>query len=211
MEPTGRMRLSLRRFTFRPDQTRPEGWGRGSHHACPASDWGCDASVDLEDFITARWDDSPGYGKVMMQVPLRRRPGKRDPRWPPDCAKCGEPFPRGAQWQVNQVQEFRRSDTGEIVYSRGHSDAAVAGALYDVWWGRYLGKDGRENVGDDGISLGAICPNGALWQVDHEASGGGRWTRTGDPRRPETLTVSPSIMAGDYHGFLQGGRFTNSI
>jgi hypothetical protein len=208
LEPTGRARLALRRFTFSPSEHRPEGTGRGGWHACPQSKYGCNATVDLDDFIRLRFKEEGDYGRVLLEVPKGRRPGHRDPRWPTVCDACAEPFPAGAHWQVNQTEEYERADGGlEYV----HSYAGPPGALLHLRWGWNMSRDGQRNMGADGISLGAYCPNGMLWQVDHEATGGGRWTRTGDPRDPPSLTVSPSIVAGDYHGFLQAGRFTDSL
>lgn len=86
----------------------------------------------------------------------------------------------------------------------GEGGVAPPGMLLDAHW--YPCEPGP-----DGIKLMAALPNGLLWCVDGQATGGGGWTRTGDPRQPETLTCSPSIVAGDYHGFLQGGRFTDDL
>ena len=139
----------------------------------------------------------------MLGVVKRLHPPHSDMRWPVVCERCGVPFLRDDEWQVNQAQVYHRSDTGEEVVTRGYHERSAAGALLDLWWRHGMKtQDGQGYVGADGISLGAFCPNGFLWEVDGEASRGGRWTRTGDPRDPETLTVSPSIVAGDYHGFL---------
>lgn len=211
-------RLSLRRFTFSIDEEGP----RPAHRNCPAGTSGCDASVMLDDQIQELMEEQPDGYRVLREVPEEKRPGHDDPRWPTVCAQCGEPFVEGDEWQVNQNGLFVRSDNDALVAFRGYGDISFAGALYDMWWRKgytILRDDGtrRGFVGPDGISLCAICPNGLPWEVDGPATGGGGWTRTGDPRRPETLTVQPSIIAGKpgapgtYHGFLQNGAFTAHI
>jgi hypothetical protein len=201
LEPTGRVRLSLRRFTFA---------GRGRD--CPARSYGHGASVELDVELPLRiHTDEDGF-RYIEQVPKRQCPGRRDPRWPKLCAQCGEPFLPGDEWQVNQAEIYTRSDNGALIAFRGHGDKAAAGALFHCWWLEgAMGGVREAKPGPDGIILTAICPNGCEWIVDGEATGGGHWTRTGDARQPETLTVTPSIIAGDYHGFLQNGRFTDDL
>ena len=54
------------------------------------------------------------------------------------------------------------------------------------------------------------------WPVDAPSSGGGHWTRSGDPRACN-ITASPSIAIGEpgkpgfYHGFLRAGVLTDHI
>lgn len=208
LERTGRVGISLRRYAR--DEADPCPLERGYHDAATGILW-------KEKLRLRRWRD--GYF-TMRPVPKSRWPGRRDKRWPTHCA-CGYRFKASDTWQVNQAEEHRRSDTRKLVCFRGYGDSSMAGALYDSWWLHdYTVKcsDGsiRGFVGPDGIALVAICPNGAAWNVDGPARDNGvaqpgGWSRTGDPRKPETLTVSPSIIASDYHGFLQAGRFTDSI
>lgn len=208
LEPTGQAALGLRRFTF--------GASSDGGADCPMKEkWGHDASVVLDDVrfgvVWSRSED--GYVSQEMP-PAELVPSRDDPRWPATCESCGEPFPENATWQYYAADEYQRSDGG-MVLARGSGlqQKEMGGALYDAQW--LHGTAGRTfyDVRDrgDGIVLIAICPNGSPWVVDGKATGGGFWERTGDPRRPETLTVSPSIVAGDYHGFLQGGRFTAHI
>jgi hypothetical protein len=55
------------------------------------------------------------------------------------------------------------------------------------------------------------------WMVDAPSTSGGHWHRDGDPRDPPSLTVSPSIAAGEpgtpgyYHGHLQAGQLTGHL
>lgn len=218
LEPLGTVRLSLRRFTF---AVAPGDVEHADHRDCPESTSGHDATVWLDDVLPLKFDDHDDGYRTMAGVPVKKRPLHTDRRWPQLCDACGQPFRRGDQWQVNQAEQYRRSDTGETVEMRHHPGRDLAGALYDAWWlhnyTRVVNGESRGFVGPDGIALVAVCPNGFPWEVDGPATGGGGWTRTGDPRQPETLTVSPSIVAGrpgepsTYHGFLRGGVFTPHI
>lgn len=200
LEPTGRGRVGLRRFTFS---------GRG--HDCPKrKDGGHDASKLTRRFASAPWTKDADGHVSLKGVPRKLVPSRSSASWPRKCSACGGPFGRGAEWQSFWALEYVRGDTGEKVYMRNVHGREYAGALMHVPWYEGAGREWHK-VQDrgDGIILGAVCPNGALWVIDAEATGGGFWERTGDPRNPSTLTVSPSILAGDYHGFLQGGRFTD--
>jgi hypothetical protein len=53
----------------------------------------------------------------------------------------------------------------------------------------------------DGICLMVKLPDGTDWMADD-----GRWVRTGDPRKPETLTIRESIRSPRYHGFVTKGK-----
>ena len=53
-----------------------------------------------------------------------------------------------------------------------------------------------------------VCPNGEVWCIDRKSSNGDGWQVTGD--WPD-ITCQPSIVAGDYHGFLRGGEFTPDL
>jgi hypothetical protein len=228
------VRLSVRRYT-NGLSTKGGVWEPESkaHRACAAATEfvyesgekyldGCDAAVNLGIEIPLRIRTEPDGYQVMLEVPRAKRIAVADPRWPEVCAKCGEPFKRGDHRQWNQAEVYVRGDNGEEVAFRGYADKSMAGALYDAWWlheRRVVDAQGveRRYVGPDGIALVAICPNGLAWEVDGPASGGGGWARTGDPRHPETLSVSPSIIAGKpgapgtYHGFLQSGSFTAHV
>jgi hypothetical protein len=139
-----------------------------------------------------------------------------DPGWPAACAS-GYRFVDGDARQAWQELLYVRADSGEryTVHPDSYPPGVrqvTAGASYDAWW---YPADWR---GPDGFALVVVCP-GSLhhtWSVDMPATGGGRWTRSGDPRRAE-VTASPSIAIGDpakpsyYHGFLQGGVLTDHI
>jgi hypothetical protein len=229
LERTGTVALSLRRFSFGIEVGEEP---RLAHRGCPSREpsestpgyvyrQGCDASAELGIEVPLEtYTDDDGY-LLMSPVPEHAQPGHDDPRWPVACSICGGAFLADDVWQVNQAEVYIRSDTGERVAFRGYGDKRFAGALFDAWWLKgklgevqaraVAGVEGAKTtmVGADEIALVAICPNGGAWGVDGPGTGGGSWTRTGDPRQPETLSVSPSIVCGDYHGFLQAGRFTD--
>lgn len=143
--------------------------------------------------------------------------GVGDEEFPTVCPWCGHEFTDEAKHQTNVVRLYERADTGEYVALQGpngEGGQGPAGMLFHSDWNP--GGDFRDRYGD-GINLMAVCPNGAIWHVDGPARSGGNvttpeaWARTGDPRNPPTLTVTPSIIAGDYHGFLTAGKFTASL
>jgi hypothetical protein len=88
---------------------------------------------------------------------------------------------------------YRRVDTGEL-HILG---AAPVGAMWYASWLVGLEKYDRGS----GEVLVVRTPGGD-WVVDGPSNTGGHWTRTGVP--PE-VTASPSIICGDYHGFLVKG------
>ncbi|MCK1583288.1 hypothetical protein IVB03_27925 [Bradyrhizobium sp. 168] len=53
-----------------------------------------------------------------------------------------------------------------------------------------------------------VCPNGEIWCIDRKSSNGDGWQVTGEW---PNITCSPSIIAGDYHGWLRNGEFTPDI
>lgn len=200
LEPTGDVQLSLRRYISEED--------RGP---CPHGDY-CQAMIPFSREKMRLKEEPDGWHTLESYDDLK--PADDDSRWPLACSRCGRDFKDGATRQLFQAEVYKRSDTGEEVTVRGYGGIELAGALYDGWWlhGRkVVDKQGRTRgyTGEDGIALIAICPNGGAWQVDGPSGNGNGWTRTGDPRKPETLSVTPSIVAGDYHGFLTGGSFTD--
>jgi hypothetical protein len=123
-------------------------------------------------------------------------------------------------WAHTIQEVFTRADDHQERLLHWNADHptipnAEPGALWSALWMR---DSARVNPGkpDDSIWLAARCPSisggyGNDWQVDAAASGGGFWTRTGDPRNPPSLSVTPSIQTGDYHGFLTQGVFTDHV
>jgi hypothetical protein len=119
-----------------------------------------------------------------------------DPRWPKVCDGCGAPFVNEDTWQVFVDALYTRSDTGAATTLR----EAAPGAIWDAWWmpDKYKNKA-------DGLCLTCKLPNGYDWMIDggsQQSPEPGAWQRNGTPPK---LTVSPSILAADYHGWLRDG------
>lgn len=128
---------------------------------------------------------------------------KGDPRWPALCP-CGYAFTDEDRWQVWYEPIYVAAVTGAEWQLR----SLPPGALFDATW---LPDTYR---GEDGIALAVLCPPAGEWNTwfaDGPASSGGHWQRTGNPRQPETLSISPSISIrapgtpGHYHSFLGSG------
>lgn len=85
--------------------------------------------------------------------------------------------------------------------------------MLDAFW--------HARKGPDGIALVVVLPpakedtRSNWWHVDGPSRNNGEpgpgWTRTGDPRNPPSLSVSPSILTDGYHGFLTAGVLTDSL
>jgi hypothetical protein len=120
-----------------------------------------------------------------------------DPRWPSHCA-CGYAYRWDDQWQHNLERLYSGALDGKLYTLR---DAPVGAMWFAPWY--------SDNFkGDDGRCLVVKTPGGD-WIVDSVASGGGRWTRTGEPPH---VTASPSILIhghgtqAGYHGWLRDGQ-----
>jgi hypothetical protein len=147
-----------------------------------------------------------------LATDLYAEPVHDDPRWPTECGKgCGYQFTEEDNWQVWISEVMRRADNGEervLHWSMIPLNIPTVepGGMWNAEWMRGRGWTNPDKPDDD-IFLMVRCPSisgsyGNDWGVDHRASSGGYWTRTGDPRNPPTLSVTPSIQTGDYHGFL---------
>ena len=207
LENTDRCRFGLRRYSSTAGNT-----------------WTCQSGWHEATRVTA---EGPAVYKPVAAAEHREHEvGRRtlvasldtphdDPRWPVTCdAGCGYRFAEDDHWQDTQHQLYQRTDTGALLTLRD----APPGASWDAWWMPDYWR------GPDGIALMVKCPNGHEWHVDSEASNCTRkgephecWVRHGDPRQAN-LTVDKngdtcaagagSILAGDYHGFLQAGVLT---
>lgn len=123
------------------------------------------------------------------------------------------------------LHRYHRPDTGEVFDRLGD---CPPGAMWDAHWmvkGDGYAADGGYVLGglheQDGRFLVVRLPNGRDWCIDSRASNCTLpqdnvhrcWVRHGEP---PNLTVDKngvtcaagagSIQAGDYHGFLRGGR-----
>lgn len=188
VEPNGKAVRSLRRFSNGSVGGRcPYIAGEYSYHT---------ASVDIGE-NAATWNHTD-HGKVVALIPPESYPN--DPRWPTQC-ECGYIFIDDDHWQVNQEPIYESKDGRTAWILPSHGRRPTPGAMFDTFWRPELQKD-------DGWAISVVCPNSAVWCIDSQATSGGFWTREGTP---PNLTVSPSIVAGDYHGFLQGGVLTAGI
>lgn len=190
LSPTGRYRVSLRRYV------------RGGSDRCGGPIGVHEASVEI---ATEEHVARPMSGETGL-IP------DDDPRWPNACAHCGHAFAKDDPRQVNFDELHARSDGGAETTLRD----APPGAMWDAVWmpdackvdGRYLIvrlPNGRDWCIDDEASNCTRKGDAA-----HKC-----WVRHGDP---PNLTVDKngntcsagagSILAGDYHGFLRNGVLT---
>lgn len=185
---------------------RGEHWlwaSEGEQGSCPASPWG------------------DHHGRVKIgEAPLVEGKsggyvGTFDPPavgWPTKCAFCDFVFTGSARRSVN-VDRIYVSVDGRPWTLRGpngEGGSGPPGMMFHQDWmsGRWTDRFG------DGINLTAVCPDGTVWNVDGPAYNHGvqtpnAWSRTGDPRVPGSVSVTPSIDCGaSYHGWLTAGSFT---
>lgn len=159
---------------------------------CPVYKYGHEASIPLDD------------GVKHLNEGIRDLSGDihphDDPLWPKVCKHCWYIFQPEDQWQLQTEHIYKRTDTG----AWGTLRDVPVGAMWNAEWMPWKGPDGR--------SLVVRCPNFQDWLIDHEASGGGHWERTGEP---PNITVTPSISIGidpnRYHGFLTAGVLTDDV
>lgn len=118
-------------------------------------------------------------------------------------------------------QEYKRLDTGETAYKYPWEFGPGAMWFADI---SYMdGSDYLWNNEDAHGRLHVVCPNGRHWDIDSRCSNCTLpndhvhrcWVCHGEP---PNITVDKqgvtcaagagSILAGDYHGFLRNGEFT---
>jgi hypothetical protein len=195
--PNGRARVGLRRYSKR--------YGRGT---CPSAGYYHNAIFYIGEIAANRSEPDKDGDRVWSFGGPHEVP-HIDGRWPKLC-DCGYEFAEFDDWQVWHDPLYQRTDTGEKMTTRD----AKPGAMWDAWW--YPWK------GPDGLSLMVRLPNGHDWCIDGRANNCTMpqdtehrcWVRHG---KPPVITVDKngltcaagagSILSGDYHGFLRGGRF----
>lgn len=189
VEDTGYADIHLRRFTFTDK----------APVACTASYGHTAQSPALARVEQQRSHE--GYLTVVDPYDYAENPA-----WPTACEVCGYAFRPEDEWQVNQEAIYKRPDTGE----EWPQKALPVGAMFDAFW--------MPTKGPDGIALAVVLPppapdsRGHVWFPDHPSSSGGAWTRTGDPKAvPPTVDCNPSILTGDYHGYLRLGVLTDPV
>jgi len=202
IEPSGRARLSLRRYAAADCPAAPK---RGYHNA--------EATL----FEVDEWLEPSGDSdrKVFRHDGPQRREevpvGHRD-RWPARCA-CGYAFVESDTWQIFSESLYRRTDSGEIVTLRD----APAGAM---WWLTWMEGFFHPQLGTSPL---CVMTPGGEWIIDSRCS---NCTMPDDYNQerhhcwiahglPPDVTVDKagitcgagagSIQAGSYHGFLRNG------
>lgn len=186
VEPTGKAIVSMRRSAQAEEGCEhPEHEGRYGYHS---------KSVELGEDFDVRWTEEAD-GRFVASIDPEEF--AEDPRWPTHC-DCGYEFKAEDGIQVVQEPIMESADGRRAFTSPAYGRKPTPGAMFETYWRPALRKE-------DGRAISAVCPNGEVWCIDEEASSGGFWERTGEP---PNLTVTPSIVAGDYHGHLTAGSFT---
>lgn len=136
--------------------------------------------------------------------------------WPVKCDWCNYKFSEDDEWQIYTDLLWCRKDTGQLVTIKDTNK--LEGAMYYAWW-----KKDSPRYAPAG-PLYAICPGGHPWNIDGRASNCGKpddnvhrcWIRHGEPpditvdKNGNTCSAGAgSIQAGNYHGFLRNGYFTD--
>lgn len=188
VEPTGKSLRTLRRYQRGEDP-------------CPGQRDYHQAIVEVGDDFDTIWSTQE-YNGVQHRHVAAIDPAEYhdDPRWPTFC-ECGYEFKDTDHWQVNQEPIYASADGRRAWTSPAYGRKPTPGAMFEIFWRPELRKE-------DGHALAVVCPDGAVWEIDAQATSGGYWTRDGDPPK---LTVTPSIQTPEYHGFLKDGVLTASL
>lgn len=143
--------------------------------------------------------------EVLEDVGFNDMPDAPTGGWPTRCAECGVAMDYEADGLTYSRSGWSMWRNEEGTEHR-HQHEFGPGAMYVATW---LGEG--DYVGPDGRSLGVVLPPGGVgdhWLIDGPAGNGGHWVRTGEA---PVLTVTPSILSPNYHGFLRGGVLTDSL
>lgn len=180
-----------------------------------------------------------GYHRAVRNVGPPRPPDFEDAPpsvqrgWDGACSHCGE---ESIPWEATDSEGDHLTLSfalNERVWSTSSGKLEPGG----VYWNKHHRSDDDENYPNGycpgrwtncpGRHLVVILPNGHTWDVDSRASNCTLpedrthrcWVRDSD--NLETMTVGKggntcaagagSILAGDYHGFLQNGWLTASL
>ncbi len=192
IEPTGQVRVSLRRYT---DNARPCPLNSSNYSYHQAFQFLCDEPTEK---------DEQGHGQ-------KPAPSHDDSHWPRACA-CGYEFQEDDQWQRFTDDIYVRKDTGEETALRN----APPGAMWYAWWAdQFQVPQGEHNLavktpgGEwqiDSQSSNCTMPDDRRQEHHH------CWIRHGEP---PNITVDKngvtcqagagSIQANHWHGFLRNG------
>jgi hypothetical protein len=119
-----------------------------------------------------------------------------DPRYPTHCA-CGYEFqPADEHYSVGRII-YKRPDAPDQLMLQGN---LPPGAMLWSDWKHSKGSIYHEQRGG-GPHLHVMTPGG-MWDLDSIASNGPGWKWSGTP---PNVTALPSIITGDYHGWLRDG------
>jgi hypothetical protein len=122
-----------------------------------------------------------------------------DIHWPVACA-CGYLFKPSDEWQWNQHRLYRRPGSKQG-FTLAH---APVGAIWTADWMQWDGPDGH--------SLVVQTPGGEWWidgpSGNNDGTRGPSWTRQGVP---PAITVRPSILMPNFHGFLTNGILSDVV
>jgi hypothetical protein len=187
IEPTTRVRMSLRRYQFSTSE------GGNVVQNCPVHGYH-NASVVIGE------DEAVNMPRVHDGQAVHGDNWPHDdPRWPTKC-DCGHEFDAADNWQFNPDTLYRRADTGELMTEK----SAPAGAMRHAEW--LSGFKSGYVAGSDGRFLQCKLPDGIWWTIDGPATNEPinqvGWTRTGEV---PNITARPSIATPGYHGFLTAG------
>lgn len=179
LEPTNRYQRFARRYSFE-NSAAPK---------CPLFSW---HSVVVPLGIDVIEDHNQAIVYCDGAIPVAMLDGVHFP----ERCQCGYVFAQEDHRQVGHHVIMRDAASGLELPLRD----APAGAMWHAPW--MLGFHEHNRANDPKGSLIVRLPNRIDWNVDGPASNGPGWTRTGVPPH---VTAEPSILAGDYHGFLRAG------
>jgi len=112
-----------------------------------------------------------------------------------------QPFyydPLGEFAAYNAAHPDRKNWRAEPMFTAPPADPNARGFLSPHYWRDWAAKR---------APIAVVCPNGEEWEIDRWSSNGDGWTVTGEP---PNITCSPSIVAGNYHGWLRNGEFSDA-
>ena len=184
LTPTMKASLSLRRICFDP---------------CPAKPYGME-SHDARTFIGTTAITITGHDVYTWHI-MEKEPPPTDPRWPTIC-QCGYAFTEGDYRQMSSHRLYTPEGRNEELTIR----EARPGMIWNAPW--LIGAYRMHPSGPDGQFLIMRLPDGQEWAIDGPSTNGPGWIRVGTP---PLLTVTPSILSKDYHGFLTAGVLTDDL
>jgi len=158
------------------------------------------------------------------QMGHRRQPPSLSLRaswdWPGECERCGAKINWGTAERSSGTKTVWDTPSGDLEPGCLYWTDILPRVRHDLPYKHYCSGNWANC---DEKHLYAVLPNGHHWDIDSRARNCGSpedrlhrcWRRHGDPPHvtvdkngPTCSAGAGSIMAGDYHGFLQNGQFT---